>query len=59
MVELDGSHHQDEEQQEADANRTAEFERMGLRVIRFRNEEVMEGVGVVLSRIEKVLREEQ
>ncbi len=59
VVEVDGSHHQDEEQQETDANRTAELERMGLRVIRFRNEEVMEGIGVVLVAIENALGEEQ
>ena len=50
-VELDGGVHDD--QQERDAERTAQLQARGLRVIRFRNEEVIEDIPSVLRRIAK------
>ena len=50
-VELDGGIH--DSQQERDAERTAQLEARGLRVIRFRNEEVEDDMPSVLRRIAK------
>jgi very-short-patch-repair endonuclease len=50
-VELDGGIH--DAQQERDAERTAQLEARGLRVIRFRNEEVEDDMPSVLRRIAK------
>jgi very-short-patch-repair endonuclease len=49
VVELDGSHHEDEDQKERDLDRSTEMNKMGIRVIRFRNEDV-------LSHPDRVLR---
>ncbi|HVH11396.1 MAG TPA: endonuclease domain-containing protein [Longimicrobium sp.] len=50
-VELDGGIH--DTQAERDAGRTAQLEARGLRVIRFRNEEVEDDMASVLRRIAK------
>ena len=50
-VELDGGIH--DGQRERDAERTAQLEARGLRVIRFRNEEVIDDISSVLTRIAK------
>jgi very-short-patch-repair endonuclease len=49
VVEVDGDVH--DTQQERDAERTAVIEAHGYRVIRFRNEEVMQNLPRVLARI--------
>ena len=41
-IEIDGDIHRKIEKQENDLNRTAEFKRLGLTVVRFSNEEVFE-----------------
>ncbi|HST61416.1 MAG TPA: endonuclease domain-containing protein [Longimicrobium sp.] len=50
-VELDGDIH--DAQQERDAERTAQLEARGMRVLRFRNEEVEDNMPAVLRRIAK------
>ena len=52
-VELDGGIH--DEQQERDAERTAALARLNIRVIRFRNEDVVHDLATVLRRIEAAL----
>lgn len=52
VVEVDGSVHDDEAQRARDADRTAELEARGYRVIRFRNAEVAGHLGDVLQAIE-------
>ena len=52
-IEIDGPIHDD--QRERDAERTAWLEAAGYRVIRFRNEEVMEARHLVAQRIQAVL----
>jgi very-short-patch-repair endonuclease len=52
-VEIDGPIHDD--QRERDAERTAWLEAAGYRVIRFRNDEVMEARHLVAKRIQAVL----
>jgi very-short-patch-repair endonuclease len=51
VVELDGSVHDQPEQKEYDRERTVYLEGHGLRVLRFRNEEVKDGLDEVVSRI--------
>ncbi len=41
IVEIDGGYHKHSEQKECDADRTASLQRMGFRVIRFTNEEII------------------
>jgi very-short-patch-repair endonuclease len=55
VIEIDGGIHQKKSVKERDENRTAELERMGLRVIRFTNEEVMNDIEEVLKKIEEAL----
>jgi very-short-patch-repair endonuclease len=50
-VELDGSVHEQDEQEEYDRERTAYLEQCGLRVLRFKNQEVERNVEDVLDRI--------
>ncbi|MFL5385284.1 MAG: endonuclease domain-containing protein [Longimicrobiaceae bacterium] len=52
-VEIDGPIH--DAQRERDAERTAWLEEAGYRVIRFRNDEVMEARHLVAARIQAVL----
>jgi very-short-patch-repair endonuclease len=53
-IEIDGPIH--DEQRERDAERTAWLEATGLRVIRFRNDEVMEQNHDVYERIQAALK---
>jgi very-short-patch-repair endonuclease len=51
VIEIDGGIHNEEEVKERDENRTAELERLGLKVMRFKNEEVLNDLNEVLRRI--------
>ena len=55
IIELDGGIHMEEVVKERDENRSAELERLGLKVVRFRNEEVEEDIDGVLDRIRDLL----
>ncbi len=57
IIELDGKIHNNSTNQEYDKNRTAELERLGIKVIRFTNEEVLEDVENVVEKI-KIICEE-
>ena len=52
MVELDGVTHTSEEEQAYDQCRTAQFQALGYRVIRFWNEDVMQNIDGVVQQIE-------
>jgi len=52
IIELDGVTHETLEELSHDARRTAWLEAQGYRVIRFRNEELMGDLDVVLERIQ-------
>jgi very-short-patch-repair endonuclease len=54
-IELDGGIH--EEQQERDEARTQALADLGIRVIRFRNDEVLADLADVVRRIEEALQE--
>jgi very-short-patch-repair endonuclease len=53
-VELDGSVHDQPDQKEYDANRTAYLESHGLRLLRFKNLDVERNIDDVLARILEV-----
>ena len=55
IVEVDGGIHDGAEQAAYDAGRTVELEKLGYRLIRFSNEEVLESLPAVLQTIENVL----
>ena len=50
-LEVDGGIHNDPEVRERDINRTFELENLGIKVMRFRNEEVLSNINGVLKRI--------
>jgi very-short-patch-repair endonuclease len=52
-VELDGEIHFTDEASERDDRRTAFLRSLGIRIIRFRNEEVLENLQGVVDRIEE------
>ncbi len=56
VVELDGSVHDTPEARTYDAQRTAELEARGLKVVRFRNEEVLSDLPRVLEMVRQYLR---
>jgi very-short-patch-repair endonuclease len=51
IIEIDGGIHEEDRIKEHDDNRTAELERLGIRVIRFTNDEVIKSKELVLKRI--------
>lgn len=56
VIEVDGDIH--DLQQEEDASREKVFREMGLRVVRFRNDEVMRNLSTVVGKIKKVISEQ-
>ena len=55
VIELDGNVHEDEEQKENDAKRDKVLGEMGLRIIRFRNEEILKNLPAVLGKIRELV----
>jgi len=57
VIEVDGSFHETEDQKDYDQGRTAELTDLGIHVIRFKNEDVLENLHSVLKNIKrKVLK---
>ena len=56
IVEVDGGIHNNPDNKEWDINRTAELEKLGINVIRFTNEEVLNDIESVIQRIRQQLR---
>ncbi len=56
VIEIDGGVHQNEEISERDMNRTCELNKLGLKVIRFTNEEVLNDIERVIEKIEKEVK---
>jgi len=54
-IEIDGGYHDTEAQKARDAERTQILNEMGIRVIRFRNEKVLENTETVLEEIAEAL----
>lgn len=55
VIELDGSVHQGDEQMENDARRDKALDEMGLRIVRFKNMEIVKNLPVVLEKIRGVI----
>ncbi len=58
VIELDGSVHEEKERKENDIKREKALDEMGLRIVRFRNEEVLKRLTQVLSKIRELLTRE-
>jgi very-short-patch-repair endonuclease len=56
VVEVDGSVHDASDQKAYDLERDQIFADKGLRILRFRNEEVMESVGMVLAMLRAAVK---
>lgn len=57
VIEVDGSVHEADEQKEKDIERDKVLSGMGLRVLRFRNEDVIKNLSGVLGRIRELISE--
>ncbi|MBI4383271.1 MAG: endonuclease domain-containing protein [Nitrospinae bacterium] len=56
-VEIDGDSHGEDKTIAYDARRTACFEALGLKVLRFSNREVEANIGGVMAKVEETVRE--
>ncbi len=56
VIEVDGEIHQQAANVEHDAGRAFELEKLGIRIIRFSNKQVLTELEIVLNEIEKELR---
>ena len=56
IIELDGDSHNDEMQEQYDEERTKILTECGMKVIRFRNEEIFNEIESVIERIRMALR---
>jgi very-short-patch-repair endonuclease len=56
IIEVDGGYHNLLEQYEYDKNRDSELEELGLKVLRFTNEEVLFDINTVLKTIEDEIK---
>lgn len=54
VIEVDGGIHKSREQKEYDFNREAELNSWGIKVIRFKNEEVEHNIALVILEIERI-----
>ena|ERR1039457_3323851 len=57
VIEVDGPIHQQSEKNAKDLNRTAEFERMGITILRFTNQEVEYNIKHVILKIQGVIND--
>ncbi len=57
VIEIDGSQHYEEMGQRYDAKRSAELERLGLRILRFSNREIDQEFPKVCEVIDRIIRE--
>ena len=55
-IEVDGSYHHERDQKEYDRGRTYELGELGIKVIRFTNQEVLANIGFVLDTIAQHLK---
>ncbi len=57
VIEIDGKHHLSDDRAEYDDLRSAYLKSMGIRVIRFSNDEVNNNFNIVCSEIDKAVKE--
>ena len=58
IIEIDGGYHNDPDQQNDDAIRTENLNRLGFHVVRFSNEDVLSHIDQVLTEIKEKLSNE-
>lgn len=56
VIEIDGGYHETTEQQQADENRTTVLTRLGYRILRYTNQEVLNDLTAVINDIQSHLR---
>lgn len=56
VIEIDGEIHENNEAKEYDSNRTIELEKFGLKVIRFKNKDVIDNIDSVISEINNICK---
>ena len=56
VIEVDGGTHIEEKDIIYDKIRTKELERLGLKVLRFWNNDILEGIGEVVAKIENEIK---
>ena len=56
-IEIDGEIHNNEDIREYDLGRKADIEKLGIRVIRFTNDEVVYKIGNVINKIQEIIPE--
>lgn len=54
VIEIDGGIHKSSDQREYDIGREAEWDRFGIRVVRFTNEEVEANISHIKNEIERI-----
>jgi len=59
IIEIDGSIHELEDVKRNDAIRENHLKNLGLKIIRFKNEEVINHLEVVLNKIKQIIQDEQ
>jgi very-short-patch-repair endonuclease len=55
VIELDDGYHSQEDQSDYDQGRSYELEQLGIKILRFTNEEIMQDIHAVLKTIGKHL----
>ena len=55
VIELDGSIHEEDQQKEIDTDRDKALAELGLRTVRFRNEEVLMDLSQAVRRIRELI----
>ena len=55
VIEVDGGYHNEQTQSERDVQRTFELEKLGIKVLRFNNDEVKNEIERVINLIEQAL----
>jgi very-short-patch-repair endonuclease len=56
-IEIDGETHLGNKNEEYDKNRTRELEKLGIKILRFWNDNILEGLGEVENIIENKIKE--
>jgi cyclase len=57
IIEVDGGYHHHKDQKEMDSAREGALEDLGIKVIRFSNEEIEKNIISILDRIKEVIHE--
>lgn len=56
VIEVDGEYHNSPDQKQKDEQRTTDLKELGLKVIRFNNEEILHNINDVLTKIKSYIK---